>query len=479
MTSGHYHEILEYIRNLIDGTCWQNHVFAVGGCCRDEILGCEIKDVDLAVSLPGGGIDLAMWIYDRGLTAKKPVTFPTFGTAMLRLTQFPDDEIEIVQTRAEKYTDKTRRDPTTVFGSIEADCKRRDLTINALYYDISQGEMLDILGCSIDDIHNHIIRTPDDPDSTFDDDPVRILRAVRLAARYGWEIDPSTYQGMKSNVHRLEIVRKERMQAEFDKMLNGSNPAKAMDMLRRIGAMHYVMPELVPMFDIEQNDNHIGTVWQHTLAVLEKMPQIPVMRMAALLHEMGKTIGSNVGRDGKIHFTGHEHRGLGLINAALRRLRYESQFIDKVIFLIVNHKAAKCWGPKAEKMTLEELRKLQFKCSSRDRFDRLLTLIDADNKSFAPGHGMPLQVEFIRNASAELDQQRTSMFSVRLPIAQAKIRKVAGLGPDDDLKPYTSYILKLLFANPKMPKDKIIHCLEKEACKIKARAKRTKNSNKR
>ena len=453
MTIGDYHKILDYLRSLIDGTQWEGHVFAVGGCCRDEIIGCEIKDIDLAVSLPGGGIEFAEWIFEKGLAVKAPVTFPVFGTAMLRLNEFPEDEIEIVQTRAEKYTDSTRRDPTTGFGSIESDCRRRDLTINALYYDITRGEMLDILGCSIDDIRNHVLRTPDDPTSTFDDDPVRILRAVRFAARFDWEIEKATFEGMKSNVHRLEIVRKERMQAEFDKMLNGPHPVKAMEMLREIGAMPYVMPELVPMFDMEQNDNHLGTVWVHTMAVLDKMPAVPVLRMAALVHEMGKTLGSHTGRDGRIHYTGHERRGRGLINSALRRLRYESQFIDRVIFLVSNHKAAKDWGPKAERMDAMALRRLQYRCASRDRFNRLLTLIDADNKSFAPGHGMPQQVEAIRKASAELDRQHTSMFTFRQPIPQAKIRKMKGLGPDDDIRPYIEYIEKLIFSDPLISKE--------------------------
>jgi len=453
MTTEHYHNILSYIKSLIEGTQWEGHIFAVGGCCRDEIIGCEIKDVDLAVSLPGGGIDFAEWIYNKGLAVKEPVEFPVFGTAMLKFKEFPDDEIETVQTRAEKYTDHTRRDPTTVFGSIESDCRRRDLTINALYYDISNEKMLDILGCSIDDINNHIIRTPDDPDSTFDDDPVRILRAVRLAARYGWDIDPATYKALKSNVHRLEIVRKERMQAEFDKMLNGANQVSAMEMLRDIGAMEYVMPELVPMFDLQQNDNHIGTVWTHTMSVLDKIPPIPVLRMAALLHEMGKTVGSHIGRDGRIHFTGHERRGRGLIYNALRRLRYDSTFIEKVLFLVINHKATKGWGANAENMTPAHLRRLQFKCASRERLNRLLTLIDADNKSFAPGHGMPDQVEIIRKAAAELDRSRTSMYNYRQPISQAKIRKIKGLEPDVDVKPYCNYIMKEVFSDPKITKD--------------------------
>lgn len=449
MTVQHYHAILDYIRDLIDGTQWQGHVYAVGGCCRDEILGCEIKDVDLAVELPGGGILFAQWLFEKGLTIKEPVTFPAFGTAMLRLHQFPDDEIEIVQTRAEKYTDKTRRDPTVVFGSIDADCRRRDLTINALYYDISAQRLLDLLGTCLDDIHNRIIRTPADPDETFDDDPVRILRAVRLAARYNWPIEEKTFEAMKRNAERLQIVRPQRMQAEIEKMLTGPNPTMAMDLLRRCDAMPHIFPELCPMFDLEQSDIHIGTVWQHTLAVLEKVPPVAVLRVAALFHDVGKTRSARIGRDGRMHFPAHERQCKGLINTALRRLFFDSDFINKVIFLVANHKAAKRWGAHAEHMSLADLRKLQHRCASRERMARLLCLIDADNNSFAPGHGMPHQAAEIERRSEELVKAGTAMFSYRLPLPASKIRKIKNLQPDDDIKPYVDFILRQAYDNPR------------------------------
>lgn len=453
MTIREYHDILEYLQRLIDGTQWQGYVYAVGGCCRDEILGNEIKDVDLAVELPGGGIDFARWLFEKGLTMKEPVTFPAFGTAMLKLTAFPDDEIEIVQTRAEKYTDKTRRDPTTVFGSIQADCRRRDLTINALYYNISERRLIDILGTCTSDIHNRIIRTPDDPDETFDDDPVRILRAVRLAARYDWPIEEGTFAAMKRNASRLQIVRPQRMQAEIDKMLTGPHPAMAMRLLQQCDAMQYVFPELCATFNLSQSPIHIGTVWEHTLAVLEKMPPVSVLRTAALFHDVGKTLCAVTGRDGRTHFPGHERRGKRLINDALRRLFYDSDFINKVIFLVSNHKVAKNWGPQAERMDEASLRKLQHRCASQERFERLLALINADNCSFATGYGMPGQAAEIARRSNELVKAGTAMFSYRMPIAAARIRKIKQLQPDDDITPFIDFILNQAYRNPRTDKS--------------------------
>lgn len=464
MTAKHYHDIIDYLRSAIDATEWENHVFTVGGCCRDEILGHDIKDVDLAVDVAGGGISFAQWLYEKGLAVKEPVTFPSFGTAMLRLKAFPDDEIEVVQTRAEKYTDATRRDPTVVFGSIEADCKRRDLTINALYYDISRGRLLDILGCSVDDIHNKVIRTPADPDSTFDDDPVRILRAVRLAARYGWEIEPATFKAMCNNVERLNIIRPERMHAEFDKMLTGPNPARAMELLRECGALVEIMPVLEPLFGLEQSKVHGGDAWQFTLSVLSKVPDDLVLRMAALLHDVAKPVCRHVCRGGTVRFSGHERRCKPLINAALRRLHYDRDFIDKVIFLVVNHNVSKSWGNDASKMTDRQLRRLQHKCVTPLRFERLLALIEADNLSYVP----PItgQVPAIRRRSDELRRRGDDLFSFRRQLSVQQIRSLANLPRNADMQPYVDFLLELAIENPHMPRRTVVERLKNFSRKV-------------
>jgi poly(A) polymerase len=206
-----YISITERLRELIRGTEFEGHVLSVGGCVRDDIMGLEIKDIDLAVTLPDGGIQLAEWLERNGHTSGHVVTYPTYHTAMFRLKDFPDEELEAVQTRKEKYNDHSSRNPVTAFGSIEEDCMRRDLTINALYRDISTGEIIDITSHGTDDIRHHIIRTPTDPDLTYDDDPLRILRCIRFASRYGWTIEPDTWAGMLRNVQRLDIISRERI----------------------------------------------------------------------------------------------------------------------------------------------------------------------------------------------------------------------------------------------------------------------------
>lgn len=158
-----YTKIKQFLGELIEGTEWEGHVFTVGGCVRDELMGSEIKDIDLCVSLPSGGIRIAEWLSDNGHAMKGVTVYPNYGTAMLHLKAFPDVELEFVQTRKEKYIDHTCRNPETAFGTIEDDCMRRDLTINALYCNVSMDEIVDITGKGMDDIKNHVIRTPAAP----------------------------------------------------------------------------------------------------------------------------------------------------------------------------------------------------------------------------------------------------------------------------------------------------------------------------
>lgn len=265
---------------------WEGHLFAVGGCCRDEFMGFEIQDLDLAVDLPNGGVKFARWLHKKHLVIGHPTFFIKYGTAKLRLRRFANDEIELVQTRREQYTRENSRCPEVAFGSIEEDCYRRDFTANSLYYDITNRKTVDITGLAIPDIKAGLLRTPMDPDETFNDDPVRILRCLRFANRFNWKIDPPVKAALLRHIHRLDIVSRERVHSELCKMLNGPDPVAMMQTLQQTGALKMMIPALEPLLS---NADKWNNALNRLATVLNNNPDAPTrFRLAAMFIELAE-----------------------------------------------------------------------------------------------------------------------------------------------------------------------------------------------
>lgn len=452
-----YIQIKDFLREVIRGSEFEGHVMTVGGCVRDDLMGLEIKDIDMCVSLSEGGIRFAKWLEEKGLTKKGVTVYPNYGTAMLHLKAFPDVELEFVQTRKEKYIDHSCRNPKTAFGTIEDDCMRRDLTINALYCNVSRDEIIDITGNGVNDIRDHIIRTPADPDLTYDDDPLRILRCIRFASRYGWEVSQETYDGMVRNVPRLEIITKERIMDEFSKMLSCKHPVMAMELLRSTGAMHFVIPELEQTYDMTQNKYHFGTVWEHTMKVMEGLKSDSLeLRMAALLHDIGKIRTKEITADGNVHFLKHENVGAEMIDGLLRPLKYSNEFIKEVSFLVEHHMITKQWGNKCEAMKEKKLRKLQYICKSEEQFRMLMDLIHADNMAHAEGKCMPDQVPMILALTEEMLAEGSAMFGYKLPLDGKEIMELKGLAPGPAVKECLEYLMKVAISHKNITREELI-----------------------
>lgn len=156
MTKEEFKKIANYIRDIIKDTPWYQHVYIVGGSVRDFYMGNDIKDIDLVIDLPNGGVDFANWCKEQGYT-KTVVIYETYGTAAMKIL---NQDIECVMTRGEKYLDDGTRNPTVEFADLKEDAFRRDLTINALYYNVSTGEILDPTGYGMKDINDKICRAP-------------------------------------------------------------------------------------------------------------------------------------------------------------------------------------------------------------------------------------------------------------------------------------------------------------------------------
>ena len=441
--------ITEYIKDIIRGTKFERHIYVVGGSVRDLILKRPIKDIDIAVDIKNGGIEFANFCMKNGLLIRDPVIFERYGVASFRFKSFPDEDIECVMTRGEKYSDKNSRNPETVFAGIEKDCIRRDLTINALYYNISTGEIIDMVGGQ-NDIENKVIKTTNEnPDIVFDDDALRILRCIKFSVRYGWEIEPKTYESMKRYVDRLEIISKERIKDEFNKILLSDNASMGIRTLCDIGAMKYIIPEVVEMIGMEQNAFHFGDVFEHTMALLDYdvkhfQSEDITVRLALLLHDIGKIRTRSVGDDGRVHFYEHEFVGSDMVVDILKRLKYDNKTIDDVRFLIKNHMRTKNFGNDCVKIKTKHFNKLAYTCKNEYRYKSLARVIDCDNNSHKAEHNITGQYDYF---VSHIDDA-VKMFDYKLPVDGNDVMEVLNISGGVLVKKVLDRLMNRAFPNP-------------------------------
>ena len=299
-------------------------------------------------------------------------------------------------------------------------------------------------------------------EQTFIDDPLRVMRGIRMACKLNFTISPPTYEALKMNSYRLSIITKERIADELNKMLMCGNPVRAMKLLADIKAWKYIIPEVEYIIGLEQNKYHFGDVWSHTMQVLDLVARRPYwgmstleVRMAALLHDIGKFTTRSVDENGNVHFYGHELAGADLSVIFLKRLKYSNEFIEKVKFLIENHMRTKEWGDTCEHMKDKTLRKLQYECGYA-RFFELTTLIDADNKSHAVDYCLPNQVYMINKITNKMIDDGVDMFDYELPIDGNDVMEVKGLEPSKEVKECLEYAMKLAYNNPKITRDELL-----------------------
>ncbi|MBQ3834542.1 MAG: HD domain-containing protein [Elusimicrobia bacterium] len=317
-------------------------IYAVGGFVRDMILNREPKDLDIMVEGENAGIEFSKKVAE-SLKISQPVTFEKFATSKLEIV---GHEIEFIMPRKEYY-DENSRNPNTEIGTLQQDALRRDFTVNALFLRLNDFELLDLTGKGMKDIENKIIRVTDETaaDIIFAQDPLRILRAVRQSFQLNFKIENKTYQSMKNNAKRIKIVSGERIRDELNKMLLQEKPSQAINMLDDIGMLKEILPELKNTQNITQPTlYHDKDVYGHSLAVLDGVKADIVLRVAALLHDIGKpAVRTEI--NGKISFISHEKKSVELAQNILLRLKYPAEFIKQVCFLIEQHMYPKNYEP--------------------------------------------------------------------------------------------------------------------------------------
>ena len=417
------HPIFKHITRVVDRMGVEAYV--VGGYVRDYYLYRPSSDIDVVVV--GSGVAVAEEL-GKELGAKVTI-FKTYGTAMLR---WRDTEVEFVGARKESYTPESRN-PHVEPGTLEDDQRRRDFTINAMAWSVNGatfGELVDPFG-GMEDLEDCIIRTPCEPDKTFSDDPLRMMRAVRFASQLGFDIDDETFDGICRQAERIKIITKERINVELNKILASPAPSIGLTLMHNSGLLQHVLPELERMSGVERRGKHAHKDnFEHTMKVLDnvaKQTDDLWLRWAALLHDIGKP--TTKAYDPKHGWTFHQHEVVGskMVPQIFRRLKLPMnepmRFVQKMVFLHMRPIVLS-----EDLVTDSAVRRLLFEAG--DDIEKLMTLCEADITS-----GIDAKVkQFLKNfqlvrAKMQDLEERDRVRNFQPPITGDIIMKTYNLPP--------------------------------------------------
>lgn len=405
-TKEDYYNTINKLRYIVRS--WnKSEVYLVGGCVRDEILGLVPKDVDIVIDLQDGSnlfIEFLKNTYGTDLCDSYTV-FPRFGTSRFSLC-IGDNRwvpIECVMPRTEKYEGTTRKPSSVQFGSLYEDSLRRDFCCNALYKNVLSDDILDPTGKGLSDLKNMILRTPLNPEQTFLDDPLRMLRAIRFSCAKGFSIDSEVYDKIKPYECFYDLSW-ERIQDELTKIILSPKPVEGIRMLQDRGLLLHILPELSKTWGLDQKSKyHSLNLTEHIFKVLEGVmvnkfsdprPHELELRLAALLHDIGKGQCKIENSDGTCSYYQHEKVSSTIATDMLKVLKYSNDTIDLVSKLILNHMCIKGnYSYKTHEYTgsPQQTRRIAKRLGNELALEMIL--IDSDNHAHAPEYCMPNQVK--------------------------------------------------------------------------------------
>lgn len=396
----------QQVAAFLRDSAWEGRAFWVGGCVRDRLLGeADTPDLDLVVE--GSALALAQEMHQAGVSAP-PEVYPRFGTAMIRIAE---THVELAGSRRESYDPESRKPDTEPAPLIE-DMRRRDFTINALMRDPISGNVVDLLGSGLGDLEAGIIRTPLEPEATFSDDPLRMLRAVRFRNRFSFEYAAELRQAIRAQAHRLAIISNERIRDEWSKMLVHPSACQAMEDLLELGLLERFAPELNRMVGVEQGTYHSKDTWGHTLDVLAKTPDDLLLRLATLYHDVGKP-DTREHESWKTTFYGHERIGAEIAKASLNRLHFGRGLARRTALLVRLHMRLCGPGPYGDAALRRLIR------DAEGDINPLLELIEADAASLKPDTPRPDMKE-LRRRIGEI-QQAAEVTPIQSPLSGAEV----------------------------------------------------------
>ncbi|MGW1667564.1 CCA tRNA nucleotidyltransferase [Streptomyces sp. NPDC002324] len=427
----------------------------VGGSVRDALLGRLGNDLDFTTDArPDDVLKIvrpwadALW--------EVGIAFGTVGA------QKDGYQIEVTTYRSEAY-DRTSRKPEVSYGdSIEDDLVRRDFTVNAMAVALPEKEFIDPHGGLVD-LSARVLRTPGTPEDSFSDDPLRMMRAARFAAQLDFEVAPEVVSAMTDMAGRLDIVSAERVRDELNKLLLSAHPREGLSLLVETGLAEHVLPEL-PALRLERDEHHRHKdVYDHTLIVLEQAIALEdagpdlTLRLAALLHDIGKPRTRRFENDGRVSFHHHEVVGAKMTKKRMAALKYSNELVRDVSRLVELHLRFHGYG--MGEWTDSAVRR--YVRDAGPLLDRLhkLTRSDCTTRNKRKANALSRAYDGLEDRIAQLQEQE-ELDAIRPDLDGNQIMEILGVGPGPAIGQAYKFLLELRLENGPMPHDEAVTALK-------------------
>ncbi|MCH1525057.1 MAG: CCA tRNA nucleotidyltransferase [Candidatus Actinomarina sp.] len=403
-------------------------LYLVGGAVRDGILDIPTTDFDFTTDAT---VDESLKLFKNNRFQTTEIG-KAFGTIEAIYENF---SLHITTFREDSYKDTSRKPEIISSNNLENDLKRRDFTINAIAYDLLENKLIDPYS-GLKDLSQGIITTPISADISFSDDPLRMLRACRFISSHGFSPDTETFEAIKKNINRIEIVSSERIRDELNKLLIGDNPSLGIRAFVESGLSLKIMPELDKLKIEVDPKHHHKDVYEHTLIVVDRVLPNIVSRLAALLHDIGKPNTKGID-NGKVHFRHHEVVGARISEQILKRLKYSKKEIQDICLLVENH-----LRPHTFKMGWTDSAVRRYIVDSGEMIDKLNNLVRADitTKNKNKYDEITTYLDEMEDRIAEV-KEKEELSNLRPPITGDEVMEIFDLQPG----PTVGKIMKALY----------------------------------